>query len=63
MKVTYAGVTFNADWAAGLSQKEFVKHESHHGLSNEQLIEAYNLCKTAVKAPAKEAEPAAEQTT
>lgn len=61
-KVTFEGVTFNADWAAGLSEKEFVKHEGHHGLSTEQLKAAHNLCKTAVKAPAKEAtqEPAAE---
>lgn len=51
-KVTFEGVTFNADWAAGLTEKEFVKHEAHHGLSAEQLKQAHNLCKTAVKGEA-----------
>jgi hypothetical protein len=52
-------VAFDADWAANKSQKDFIAHEKHHGLTNEQLIEAHNLCKAAVKAPAKE--PAADQ--
>jgi hypothetical protein len=62
-KVTFEGVTFNADWAAGLSEKEFIKHESHHGLTADQLKQAHSLCKTAVKgetAPA--ANPAPETT-
>lgn len=55
-KVPYTGgdtlVAYDADWAASKSQKEFIAHEKHNGLSNEQLIEAHNLCKAAVKAPA-----------
>lgn len=62
-KVTYEGVTFNADWAASKSEKEFVKHEAHSGLSAEQLKQAHNLCKTAVKAPANEATQEPERTT
>lgn len=51
-KVFYNGsVAYDADWAASKSQKEFIAHEKHNGLSNEQLIEAHNLCKAAVKAP------------
>jgi hypothetical protein len=59
-KVTFEGITFNASWAAGLKEAEFVKHESHHGLTAEQLKEAHSLCKAAVKVPANEAtqEPA-----
>jgi hypothetical protein len=56
-KVPYTGgatlVSYDAEWAASKSQKEFIAHEKHNGLSNEQLIEAHNLCKAAVKAPAK----------
>jgi hypothetical protein len=68
-KVPYKGgatlVVYDADWAASKSQKEFIAHEKHNGLSNEQLAEAHNLCKAAVKAPAKETtpDPAAEQPT
>lgn len=50
-KVTFEGVTFNANWANTKTEKEFVAHEKHHGLSDSQLKEAHNLCKTAVKAP------------
>lgn len=53
MKVPYQGVTFNAEWAASLTQAEFVKHESHHGLTEEQLKEAHKLCKEAVRASKK----------
>ena len=45
-------VAFDAELAVDKSLKEFIAHEKHHGLSNEQLTEAYNLCKAAVKAPA-----------
>jgi hypothetical protein len=59
VKVSYNGgqvqVSFDAEWAAGKSQKDFVAHEKHHGLTNAQLIEAHNLCKTAVAVPAMEA--------
>jgi len=48
--VNYAGVNFNADWAASKPMKDFIEHEKHHGLSKEQLTEAHNLCKTAVNA-------------
>lgn len=52
-KVTIEGpdgpITINADWAAGLSENDFVKHEAHHGLSKDQLKEAHKLCKQAVK--------------
>lgn len=55
-KVIYKGgstlVAFDADWAAGKTEKQFVKHELHTGLTEAQLKEAHNLCKAAVKAPA-----------
>jgi hypothetical protein len=47
-------ITFNADWAATKTEKEFVDHESHHGLTLAQLKEAHKLCKEAVKAPVSE---------
>lgn len=61
-KVTYEGINFNAGWAATKSVKEFVEHEKHHGLSKEQLTEAHNLCKTAVKGEVAAADPAPETT-
>jgi hypothetical protein len=48
-KVTFEGITFNADWAASVAEKDFVEHEKHHGLSDTQLKEAHKLCKQAVK--------------
>jgi hypothetical protein len=47
--VPYEGVSFNAEWAATKTEKEFIEHERHHGLSDAQLKEAYKLCKEAVK--------------
>lgn len=59
VKVPYNAATlivFDADWAVSISEKEFIEHEKHHGLSNAELKEAHKLCKEAVK-PA-EAKPA-----
>lgn len=56
-KVTYEGITINADWAASKDVKEFVEHEKHHGLTDAQLKEAHKLCKEAVKGESKQAEP------
>jgi hypothetical protein len=48
-KLTYQGISFNADWAATKTEKEFCDHEAHHGLSKTQLAEVHKLCKEAVK--------------
>lgn len=45
---TYEGISFNKEWAAGISEAEFVKHEKHHGLTATQLKEAYKLIKSEV---------------
>lgn len=58
-KVTFEGITFNADWASTKTEKEFVEHEKHHGLTDAQLKDAYKLCKEAVKP----ADPKPAQTT
>ena len=50
--MTFEHVTFNATWAATKTEKDFVEHEKHHGLTEAQLKEAYKLCKEAIK-PAK----------
>lgn len=42
-------VNFNASHFKGWTEAEFVKHESHHGLSKEQLKEAFALIPQAVK--------------
>lgn len=60
-KVTFEGITFNAEWAATKTVQEFVAHEKHHGLTDAQLKEAHSLCKAAV-APAKEATQASSAT-
>lgn len=56
--VPYEHVNFNAVWANGISEKEFIEHERHHGLSDAQLKEAYNLCKVAQNPPVEKAEVA-----
>jgi hypothetical protein len=62
-QVTYEGISFNAEWAASKSEKDFVKHESHHALTPDQLKEVHGLCKAAVKAPVETpASPAPETT-
>jgi hypothetical protein len=61
--VSYEGISFNATWAATKTEKEFVDHESHHGLTPVQLKEAHKLCKAAVKAPVETADPAPTETT
>lgn len=64
MKVVINGViAFDAEWGASKSQKEFIAHEKHSGLTNDQLIEAHNLCKAAVKAPKEIQEPVTDQST
>lgn len=40
----YQHVDFNSKWAASKTVAEFVKHESHHGLSEEQLREVHAIC-------------------
>ena len=55
--VTYEGVNFNATWAAGKTEKEFVEHEKHNGLSAGQLKEVHKLCKEAVKPSAPDVQP------
>lgn len=51
MKMTFGHVTFDVESAAGKTQKDFIQHESHHGLTPEQLKQAHMLCKVAVKEP------------
>ncbi len=41
--MTFENVTFNLEFWKGKSEAEFLKHESHHGLSKEQLIEAFKI--------------------
>lgn len=42
-------VNFNAKWVVSKTEKHFIEHEGHHGLTPEQLKEVYQLCKAAVK--------------
>jgi hypothetical protein len=57
-KVTYEGITFNANWAGSKTEKEFIEHEKHHGLTDTQLKEVHKLCKEAVKPADLKAAPA-----
>ena len=41
--MTFNGVTFNHLYWVGKSLQEFIKHESHHGLTMQQLEEAFYL--------------------
>ena len=52
--MTFNGVTFNHLYWVGKSLQEFIKHESHHGLTMQQLEEAFYLINPGaqVKLPA-----------
>lgn len=39
--VKYKHVAFNAEWVKTKSFEEFYEHEKHHGLSKEEMKEAY----------------------
>lgn len=39
----YNNVSFNEEFWKGKKKEEFIAHESHHGLSEKQLSEAFDL--------------------
>lgn len=41
--MNFNGVNFNPAWAKTKTEAEFIAHESHHGLTEKQLKEAYRL--------------------
>lgn len=41
--MNYNGVEFIDSWVKTKTEAEFIEHESHHGLTDKQLKEAYNL--------------------
>lgn len=56
--VVYNNIAFNAVWANSKTEAEFVAHEKHHEITEDQLREVHKLCKAAQapqeKAPAKQ---------
>lgn len=42
--MTYNNISFNAEWVKTKTLEEFITHEQHHGLTDKQLTEVYNLC-------------------
>ncbi len=54
--MNFNGVNFNEKFWADKTEAEFVKHEAHHGLTAEQLKEAFALMqpkKKSVEKPTK----------
>lgn len=51
MKVN-KGYSFNREWVKRQTEAQFLKHEAHSGLTEDQLKEAYRLIK-GINAPAK----------
>lgn len=43
--MNYNGINFYNENLKDKTEKEFIEHESHHGLTKEQLKEAYALMK------------------
>lgn len=41
--MTFEGITFNEDFWKTKTEAQFIAHEGHHGLSIEQLQEAFSL--------------------
>jgi hypothetical protein len=56
--IVFEFVTIYTEPAAAKTQAEFVKHESHVGLTVDQLKQLHKLCKEAVKATEVKPEPA-----
>lgn len=54
--MTFEGIGFNENYWKGKTEAEFIAHESHHGLSEKQLKEAFALInpKKANKKPSDE---------
>ena len=44
MFILYQNIWFNYKLAAGKTLQEFIKHEKHHGLTEEQYKEVHDLC-------------------
>lgn len=45
-------ISFNKEWVASKSLKDFTEHEKHHALSPEQYKEVWDACKDKPAAPA-----------
>jgi len=56
--MTFERVTFNAAYWKDKKEHEFIKHESHHGLSVEQLKEAFAVIKGNTATPEKKKDDA-----
>jgi hypothetical protein len=41
-------INFNAAWASSVSVQDFIEHEKHHGLSDDQLAQVHELCRIEV---------------
>lgn len=53
-------IMFNEQFAASKSLEDFIKHEKHHGLTDDQFKEVYELCVKKCKSEkqmTKKAEP------
>lgn len=51
--MVFNGVNFNAAYWKTKTEAEFIKHESHHCLSETQLKEAFKLMVPEAKQPVK----------
>jgi hypothetical protein len=51
--MVYEGVSFNEKFWKGKKEADFIKHESHHGLSEEKLKEVFALMNPVIKAEGK----------
>lgn len=47
--MVFNGINFNTEYWKTKTEAEFIKHESHNGLSETQLKEAYKLMVPEVK--------------
>lgn len=56
--MTFENVTFNAEYWRDKKEHDFIKHESHHGLSVEQLKEAFSIIKGNTATPEKKKDDA-----
>ncbi len=45
MTVIFNGISFNKEWVASKTLREFMIHEKHHLLSEGDMHEVYNLCR------------------
>jgi Spy/CpxP family protein refolding chaperone len=59
--MVYQHIAFNSAWASGKTLQEFMEHEKHHNLTEEQMKQVHALCKAEMKSVNRDAHGSNEE--